>query len=96
MTPEPRPASSWNSAVAGCGSAWLGTAAMLLILEELNPGTNNPRRRLGPLRHLAPYLTRRLGPGRAELPDLMVPDQFRQTFLDWAEGRVNFTAAKPD
>jgi hypothetical protein len=29
---------------------------------------------------------------QAALPNLMVPEQFKQTFRDWAEGRVNFTA----
>jgi hypothetical protein len=74
-------------------AAYLGAAAMLLILEEIRPGRAYlAKRRLGPLRHLAPYLTCRQGLGkRTELPDLMVPDQFRQTFRGWAEGRFDFT-----
>ena len=31
-------------------------------------------------------------PGRL-LPDLPVPDEFKQVFRDWAEGKVNFTVS---
>jgi hypothetical protein len=72
--------------------AYLGAAAMLLILEEVSPHRENPRRKLGPLRGIAPYLTHRQGLGqRTKLPSLLVPDEFKQTFRDWAEGRVSFT-----
>jgi NACHT domain len=71
-------------------SAYLGAAVLLLVIEETqSPRTGNGRR-LGPLRHLAPYLTRRRGFGRrTELPSLMVPEEFRQFFHDWAAGRVS-------
>jgi NACHT domain len=70
--------------------AYLGAAALLLIIEETRLVTTHTDRRLGPLRHLAPYLTRRWGLGpRTELPSLMVPEQFKQAFLDWAEGRID-------
>ena len=73
-------------------AAYLGAAAILLIVEE----TRLPQhieRRLGPLRHVAPYLARRQGFGRgSELPSLLVPDEFKQTFRDWAEGRISVTA----
>jgi hypothetical protein len=36
------------------------------------------------------YITRRLTRQADELPDLPVPFQFRQAFLEWAENRVNF------
>jgi hypothetical protein len=46
------------------------------------------------MHHLAPYLARRQGRlGRqTQLPNLLVPEEFKQTFRDWAEGRVDFTA----
>jgi hypothetical protein len=76
-------------------AAYLGAAAILLILEETNLRPH-AERRLGPLRHIAPYLARRQGFGhRSELPSLLVPDEFKQTFRDWAEGRVSFTAPGP-
>jgi hypothetical protein len=73
--------------------AYLGAAALLLILTEtskLAPAA----RKLGPMHHLAPYLARRQGRlGRqTQLPNLLVPEEFKQTFRDWAEGRVDFTA----
>lgn len=76
-------------------AAYLGAVTALLILEESRerqPSAHTGRR-LGPLRHIAPYLTHRQGHGRrTELPSLLVPDEFKQTFRDWAEGRVSFTA----
>ena len=73
--------------------AYLGAAALLLIMEETRLLTAPADRRLGPLRHLAPYLTRRRGLGRrTELPSLMVPEEFKQAFRDWAEGRIDATS----
>ncbi len=69
--------------------AYLGAAVLLLVIEETQPRRTEADRRLGPLHDLAPYLTRRRGSGRrTELPSLMVPEEFRQFFRDWAEGRV--------
>jgi hypothetical protein len=74
-------------------SAYLGAAVLLLVIEETHLLTPQAGRRLGPLRHLAPYLSRRRGLGRrAELPGLMVPDEFKQPFRDWADGRFNATS----
>jgi hypothetical protein len=76
-------------------AAYLGAAAILAILEEtgLPPHIGT---RLGPLRHIAPYLARRRGFGHlSELPSLLVPDEFKQTFRDWAEGQVSFMAPEP-
>jgi NACHT domain len=71
-------------------AAYLGAAVLLLIMEETGLHTTEADRRLGPLRHLAPYLTRRRGLGRRkELPSLMVPEDFKQSFRDWAEGRID-------
>jgi NACHT domain len=72
--------------------AYLGAAAILLIQEESRQPPAYTGRRLGPLRHIAPYLAHRQGFNHSELPTLLVPDEFKQTFQDWAEGRVNFTA----
>jgi hypothetical protein len=36
------------------------------------------------------YLATRLAQATEELPDLPVPEQFRQVFRDWAAGRVDF------
>jgi hypothetical protein len=72
----------------------LGGAAILAILVESDFTTilDIDPRRLGPLCSLLPYLQRRHSGDRdAELPDLPVPEEFRQVFRDWAEGLVNFT-----
>jgi hypothetical protein len=73
--------------------AYLGAAVLLLMMEETRFLATRADRRLGPLRHLAPYLTRRRGLGRrTELPSLMVPEEFKQAFRDWAEGRIDATS----
>jgi hypothetical protein len=73
-------------------AAYLGAAVLLLIMAETRVLTTQAGRRLGPLRDLAPYLTRRRGSGRrAELPSLMVPAEFTQAFHDWAGGRIDAT-----
>lgn len=77
-------------------AAYLGAAVLLLIMQETCLLTTQTDRRLGPLRHLAPYLTRRRGVGRrTELPSLMVPEEFKQAFRDWAEGRIDATNHRP-
>jgi NACHT domain-containing protein len=73
-------------------TAYLGAVTVLLIMNEALESPKHIERRLGPLRDIAPYLTRRQGLGqRTKLPSLPVPEEFKQTFRDWAEGRVNFT-----
>jgi len=76
---------------------YLGAAATLLLSAESDPTPpahplEGDPSRLGPFHELYAYMERRLkpGPGRP-LPDLPVPDAFKQTFGDWAEGQVNFT-----
>ncbi len=74
-------------------AAYLGAAVLLLVIEETRLLTRQDVRRLGPLRHLAPYLTRRRGLWRrTELPSLMVPEEFKQAFRDWAEDRIDATS----
>lgn len=66
---------------------------MLLIREEVGRHAAHSQRELGPLRQIAPYLARRQGlDGHVELPSLLVPEQFKQVFRDWAEGRLDVTA----
>ncbi len=75
-------------------AAYLGAAAILLMLAETSRSLQHDEERLGPLHHLAPYLAGRQGRvGRhTRLPDLPVPEEFKQTFRDWAQGQVNVTA----
>jgi NACHT domain len=71
--------------------AYLGAAVLLLVMEEAR-FTTVAGRRLGSLGDLDPYLSRRRGLGRRTgLPDLMVPEEFKQAFRDWAEGRLDAT-----
>jgi NACHT domain len=71
--------------------AYLGGAATLLISIEYTKSRALPSaRQLGPLRDLHPYIDSRCGGSYAELPDLPVPDTFRQTFRDWAGNKVSF------
>jgi hypothetical protein len=73
-------------------AAYLGAVTVLVIMKEALESETHIERRLGPLRDIAPYLTRRQGLGqRTKLPNLPVPEEFKQTFRDWAERRVNFT-----
>jgi hypothetical protein len=74
-------------------AAYLGAAVLLLVMEETRLLTTPADWRLGPLRHLAPYLTRRRGlDRRTELPSLLVPKEFKHAFRDWAEGRIDATS----
>jgi hypothetical protein len=44
-----------------------------------------------------PNIEQRWIPGTfPTLPDLPVPEEFRQVFRDWAEGKVNFVGPAPD
>jgi hypothetical protein len=79
--------------------ACLGAAAILSIVLERDRPTilEQDPQQFGPLEHLFPYLARRSSSGKdAGLPELPVPDAFKQTFRDWAENRVNFTSDLPD
>ena len=75
-------------------ATYLGAAAILSILTEHGRTAILLRHplKIGPLCNLVPYLSRRRGVGRlTKISDLPVPDDFKQTFRDWAEGRVNFS-----
>jgi hypothetical protein len=83
--------------------AFLGAAAVALMTTEATLAKTvsalhgEPSRGLGPFSVLYSYMTRRNAPGsRTPLPDLPVPEEFKQVFWDWAEGTVNFTAPAPE
>lgn len=83
--------------------AFLGAAAIALMTTEatlakpISDLQGEPRRRLGPFSILYAYMTRRNAPGsRTPLPDLPVPEEFKQVFRDWAEGKVNFIGPAPE
>jgi len=76
--------------------AYLGVAALLALLTEQHgrgqamPSAWPPT--LGPVREIAPYLKRRLGESEtAPLPELLVPDEFKPLFRDWAQGGIDFS-----
>lgn len=73
-----------------CMSIELTCRARLISRTGLLPqdATEHQETGLGP--PLYRYITRRLTRQDDELPDLPVPSPFRQVFLDWAEGRVDF------
>jgi hypothetical protein len=76
--------------------AYLGGAAVLLMSAESDKSRpaqvlNGDPSRLGPFIDLYAYLEHRHGDLSRALPELPVPDEFKQVFRDWAEGRVNFT-----
>ena len=83
--------------------AFLGAAAIALMTAEANLAEiirdlrGEPSRGLGPFSVLYAYMTRRNAPGtRTPLPDLPLPEEFKQVFRDWAEGKVNFTEPAPE
>lgn len=76
----------------------LGGIALSLIMIEAGIASDTEKFSeegwLGPFGAAQPYARRRLGQGVIEsLPELPVPDEFKQVFLDWAEGKVNFTGS---
>jgi NACHT domain len=83
--------------------AFLGAAAIALMTTEatlaktISELQGEAWRGLGPFSILYAYMTRRNTPGsRTPLPDLPVPEEFKQVFRDWAEGKVNFTGPTPE
>ena len=74
-------------------AAYLGAAAILPIMVETDLMLESEALTLGPLEHIVPYLARRDGRDRdTPLPDLLVPDEFKQILRDWADDRVSVTA----
>lgn len=71
--------------------AFLGAAAMLSGLTERDKRLLHTSQELGPLQSLWPYLQRRSNANLPiALPELPVPDEFRQKFRDWAERKLDF------
>ncbi|WP_369269420.1 NACHT domain-containing NTPase [Streptomyces sp. R11] len=70
----------------------LGASAMLLTSLEASrePPIEQLVPELGPLADLAAYIRARYGDDRAHLPDLPVPDRFRDVLRGWARREVNF------
>ena len=53
--------------------------------------------RLGPFSDLQIYIMhRQRGRRGIQLRELPVPEEFKQVFRDWAEGKVNFVGPAPD
>jgi hypothetical protein len=80
-------------------TTYLGVAAVWLIVAEVNifadPSFLNDYHLPSPLENLDSYIERRNG-GLNDLPEVPVPEEFRQVFRDWAEGKVNFVGPAPD
>ena len=83
--------------------AFLGAAAIALMTTEatlaqtISDLQGEPSRGLGPFSVLYAYMTRRNAPGSTTpLPDLSVPEEFKQMFRDWAEGKVSFIGPTPE
>ena len=83
-------------------AAYLGAAGALLtsiesIMKSRGAFSVADPRELGPLRDLHDYIECRGDPAsRRPLPNLPVPEEFKQIFRDWAEGRVNLIAQTDD
>ena len=93
---EPLPAGLEQRLPPLSQGAYLGAAALLLIMEEVGMLPLQADAQLGALGHLAPYLAERRGLGQPEeLPSLLVPEGFKQGFRDWAKGRIDVTGADP-
>lgn len=82
------------AAIKFTGDAYLGYAAIAAILTETG---NLIKGYPAAIRDFDLYTTHRMHPEqRQSLPELPVPDEFKQVFRDWAEGKVNFTGHVPD
>jgi hypothetical protein len=88
-------------------AAYLGTVTTVLLLAEFAQVSISKEvtRQSGIFYDLAPYIDRRSGieiiDRRSgfeicpELPDIPVPDEFKQMFHDWAENKINFMGPEP-
>ena len=74
-------------------AVYLGAAATLLVSAESDPAViHAPSSFLGPLRGLYSYLESRSGrrTASAPLPDLPVPDMFKEMLKAWARHEIDF------
>lgn len=76
---------------------YLGAAGVFLMMAEIDESwsadvVDGTTSQLGPFSDLCAYVERRQGKPGGPLPELPVPDEFKQLFRDWAEGKVDFTA----
>jgi hypothetical protein len=76
---------------------YLGGAGVALMAAEADGSrpadvlANDPSL-LGPFSDLYAYMEHRHGEVSWPLPELPMPDEFKEVFRDWAECKVNFTA----
>jgi hypothetical protein len=80
---------------------YLGVAAAVLISIEASILRISVLSETGecfssPFDGLNPYIRCRISGNRRRLPDLPVPEEFKQVFRDWAEGKADFTVPAPD
>jgi hypothetical protein len=82
-------------------TAYFGGVAALSMLTETGRAGDlaqwSPLMPTGPVRDLTPYIARRLNGDvtvPSGLPDLPLPDEFRQIFRGWAMGRIDFTTRR--
>jgi hypothetical protein len=74
---------------------YLGGVAIVFILAEsdlvkVSAELSGHPARLGVFSEILAYIEFRLNPGSAtSFPELPVPNEFKQVFRDWAEGKVN-------
>jgi hypothetical protein len=76
-------------------SCYLGGAVVGLMSIEQNPSEaltalQADESNLGVFSGLYPYIDRRANGARIPLPDLPVPERFKQIFRDWADGKICF------
>jgi NACHT domain len=82
--------------------AYLGAVAVLFISVESDPARSSDllgkdMSESGKFSDLHAYIKRRYAPeSNVPLHELPVPDEFKQVFRDWAEGRINFISPAPD
>lgn len=81
--------------------AYAGLAAIALMCAESMPATISSLdiaefSQHDPFGNLYNYIRKRYFKRKLLLPDLPVPNEFKQVFQDWAERKVNFVADPPD
>jgi hypothetical protein len=78
---------------------YVGTSLALAIEVEASHDLaqhKNSRRSLGPFDCLSPYVAMRLGWATETLPDLPLPDHFKELFYLWAHQQVDFVSGVPE
>ena len=88
-----------NDAALSAIDSWtyLGVAVVVLISAEFDESKKLPMEtddpsRLGPFSDLYAYMHYRQGAHDKSLPELPLPDEFKEVFRNWAKGAINLTA----